>query len=90
VILGIGAADVQQEPLVSVELRRVSAGFRDAARELDAARQLLSAAGGLGTPAADPAVEAGLQGLADLLERLEATASTCVVALSPYDERAGQ
>lgn len=79
---------MQQVPLVSVELQGVSAGFRDASRELAAARQVVSETGdgALGTPTTDPSVEAGLRDLATLLGRLEATASACVLALSRYDE----
>jgi hypothetical protein len=79
---------VQQLPLVSIELQRVTAGFRDAARELGAARQVVADAGtgALGTPACDAAVEAGLRDLADVLERLEATATACVPAVGRYGD----
>lgn len=79
---------MEHVPLVSVELQGVSAGFRDAARELGAARRVVSDAGvgSIGAPSSDPAVEAGFRDLAALLERLEATASACVLALSRYDD----
>ena len=79
---------MQQLPLMSTELQRVTAGFRDAARELGAARQVVADAGSgdLGTPTSDAAVEAGLRDLAALLERLEATADACVLALGRYGE----
>jgi hypothetical protein len=85
----IGAVDVQQSPFGSVELQGVSTGFRDAVRELAAARQVVADLGveQLGTRAADPAVEAGVRDLAQLLQTLEATAAACVVALSRYGER---
>jgi hypothetical protein len=85
----MGAADVEQLPLVSLELGRVTAGFRDAARELGVTRRVVADAGAgtLGTPACDPAVEAGLRDLAAVLSRLESTAATCVRALARYEDR---
>ena len=79
---------MQQLPLVSAEPRRVTAGFRDASRELGAARRVVADAGSgtIGTPACDAAVEAGLRDLATVLERLEATASACVLALGRYGD----
>lgn len=83
---------MQQVPLVSVELQGVSAAFRDASRELAVARQVVSDAGdgALGTPTTDPSVEAGLRDLATLLDRLEAVASACVLALSRYGDEGSQ
>ena len=81
---------MQHLPLVSTELQRVTAGFRDTAHELGAARQVVAdtGSGTLGTPASDAAVEAGLRDLAVVLERLESTAEACVLAVSRYGDAA--
>ncbi len=79
---------MRELPLVGTELQRVTAGFRDAARELAAARRVVADAGqpALGTPACDAAAETGLRDLAAVLERLEVTAAACVAAFSRYDD----
>lgn len=75
---------MQQLPLVGAELQRVTSGFRDVARELTAARQALADidVAAVGATGVDAAVDGGLHDLAMALHRLEATASTCVQALS--------
>ncbi len=81
---------MQQLPLVSVELRRVSAGYESAAWELGAARRVVADAGPtLGTPSCDPVVETALRDLESVLARLETTATSCARALSRYDDGAG-
>ena len=77
-----------QSPLVSLELQRVSAGLRTAARELGAAGQAVTDAepGALATARVDAVVETGLRDLAQLLGRLESAAAGCVVALARTDE----
>jgi hypothetical protein len=87
----MGAVDVPQEPqgsLVGAELLGVSNGFRAAARELGAARQVTADLdlAPLGTPASDAAAEAAPRDLGALLARLESTAAGCVQGLSRYGD----
>lgn len=79
---------MQQLSLVSVELRPVTAGWRNAARELDATHRLVSevGAGTIGTPTCDPSVEAALHDLASVLGWLASTAGACALALGRHDE----
>ena len=77
---------MEQVPLVMTELGPMTAGFRDAARELGAARQVVAdvGPGDLGTPECSAAVEQALRDLAVVLERLEAAAAGCVQVLGRY------